>query len=422
MPPRDRFDGIPNRNFRRTRDTSTEIEGEPAEKVRTEIVSKEQPSAGYGDIRPSPATAKRPFDDVRPITFRPQPETDVRNRRSEVPNSHTLDQSHPFTMSNEREKSKQPSYRVRNELFKDGLAEEVATKVLEGTVQLSIEEMLGISSLVKKILERKLKNRRVEPKRGKSAYVAVLTDNGETQIPEMPTGVLMRGNYIDIDDLALAPEIMFEYLSEERDGMPAGSWVQKDVVECFHNDLPIDDERRDMIVVAGNSKGLRSIAARINHRNEIVEGILDSGSQIVSIDRLVATQLGLTWDPNVTLQMQDSHGGLGRTEGLARNVPFTFGDLTIYLQLHVQNRAPYMLLMGRPFDALTESNVKTFANGDTELTITCPNSKRQCVVPTFARGKLANVMKVDTSRYEVPNYKKLPTPEEPSKAEPDGNF
>ncbi|KAF5352012.1 hypothetical protein D9757_014835 [Collybiopsis confluens] len=225
MPPRDRFDGIPNRNFRRTRDTSTEIESEPAEKVRTEVVSKEQPSAGYGDIRPSPATAKRPFDDVRPITFRPPPETDVRNRRSEVPNSQALDQSQPSPMSEEREKSKQPSYRVRNELFKDGLAEEVATKVLEGTVQLSIEEMLGISSLVKKILERKLKNRRVEPKRGKSAYVAVLTDNGETEIPEMPTGVLMRGNYIDIDDLALEPEIMFEYLSEARDGMPIGSWL-----------------------------------------------------------------------------------------------------------------------------------------------------------------------------------------------------
>ncbi|KAF5342962.1 hypothetical protein D9757_015220 [Collybiopsis confluens] len=227
MPPRDRFDGIPNRNFRRTRDTSTEIESEPAEKVRTEVVSKEQPSAGYGDIRPSPATAKRPFDDVRPITFRPPPETDVRNRRSEVPNSQALDQSQPSPMSEEREKSKQPSYRVRNELFKDGLAEEVATKVLEGTVQLSIEEMLGISSLVKKILERKLKNRRVEPKRGKSAYVAVLTDNGETEIPEMPTGVLMRGNYIDIDDLALEPEIMFEYLSEARDGMPIGSWTIK---------------------------------------------------------------------------------------------------------------------------------------------------------------------------------------------------
>ena len=216
---------------------------------------------------------------------------------------------------------------------------------------------------------------------------------------------------------------MFEYLTEDRNGMKAGGYVQKDIIECFHNDLSEEDKRRKMIIVAGPSQGLRSIATKINNRDEQIEGILDSGSQIISVDWLVATELGLTWDPNITLQMQDSHGGLGRTEGLARNVPFTFGDITIYLQLHVQDRAPYTLLMGRPFDVLTESNVKTFANGDVELTITCPNTKRQCVIPTFPRGKLKDRMKIDTSRYnDNPNMRPMGPPTDQPKEEPAGNF
>jgi hypothetical protein len=120
--------------------------------------------------------------------------------------------------------------------------------------------------------------------------------------------------------------------------------------------------------------------------------------------------------------MQDSHGGLGHTEGLARNVPFKFGDITLYLQLHVQDRAPYMLLMGRPFDVITESTVKTFGNGDAELTITCPNTKRQCVVPTYPRGKLRNVIKINTSRYSNPEYRKTSPPEETPEPEPARNF
>jgi hypothetical protein len=422
MPPKPKNDGGPSRNYRRTRNTSIEFEEEIPEDVRPDVSQEKSVSNGDEENRPASATVRRPFDDVRPITFRPQQESeDVRQLRSPQPRGNEKSSSSEENTS--PLKGKQPSYQIRSELFKDGLAEEVAAKIFNGTIELSVQEMLGISTMVKKILERKFKNRRVQPKRGKSAYVAILAEDNETEIPEMPTGVLLRGDYIDIDDLTLDPEVMFEYLTEDRDGMKAGSYVQKDIVECFHNDLSEEDERRNMIIVAKPSNGLRSIVTKINNREEDVEGILDTGSQIVSIDRLVATELGLTWDPNVTLQMQDSHGGLGKTEGLARNVPFKFGEITLYLQLHVQDRAPYMLLMGRPFDVLTESSLKTFANGDAELTITCPNTKRQCVIPTFPRGKIRNTIRINASRYnDAPSLKKSHSSDEPSKVEPPGNF
>ncbi|KIK49932.1 hypothetical protein GYMLUDRAFT_183370 [Collybiopsis luxurians FD-317 M1] len=53
------------------------------------------------------------------------------------------------------------------------------------------------------------------------------------------------------------------------------------------------------------------------------------------MDHLAVAYLGICWDLTTKIQMQDSHGGLGLTEGLAQNVPLTFGDITIYLQVHI---------------------------------------------------------------------------------------
>ena len=87
--------------------------------------------------------------------------------------------------------------------------------------------------------------------------------------------------------------------------------------------------------------------------------------------------------------------------GLARNVPFRFGEITVYLQLHVQNHAPYHVLLGRPFDVLTEMEIKTFGNGDQELTITDPNSGHRRTMSTYPRGQIASKLDIDTSCYNT---------------------
>ncbi|PSR75187.1 hypothetical protein PHLCEN_2v9265 [Hermanssonia centrifuga] len=85
--------------------------------------------------------------------------------------------------------------------------------------------------------------------------------------------------------------------------------------------------------------------------------------------------------------MQSANGVVDPSLGLARNVPFQVGELTFYLQVHVIRQAAYDILLGRPFDVLTESLVKNFRNETQTLTITCPNTKEQVTVPTHARGK-----------------------------------
>ena len=145
-----------------------------------------------------------------------------------------------------------------------------------------------------------------------------------------------------------------------------------------------------------------------NQYNKEVECIYDCGSQIVITDRLIAGGLNVAWDPTFTINMQDAGGKINRTIGLARNVPFTFGNITLYLQLHVQTQAPFQVLSGRPLDILGESLVQNFANGDQEITLTDPNSGRKILtVPTFPHGMKGKNLLFTTMRYNVPSMKSL---------------
>ncbi|KIK53490.1 hypothetical protein GYMLUDRAFT_132311, partial [Collybiopsis luxurians FD-317 M1] len=128
---------------------------------------------------------------------------------------------------------------------------------------------------------------------------------------------------------------MFYILLKDEDGMKAGSVVHRDVVECFRQNISHSDQRRNMTIIANTNNGLRVVGPKVNDTNKVIECMLDPGSQIVIMDHLAVAYLGICWDPAVKIQMQDSHGVLGLMEDLAQNVPFTFGDITIYLQVHI---------------------------------------------------------------------------------------
>jgi len=90
---------------------------------------------------------------------------------------------------------------------------------------------------------------------------------------------------------------------------------------------------------------LRVVPAIVNGIGE-EEVLLDSGSQIISMTKKVAAASKVTWDPNLSIQMQSANGSLFRTCGLARNVPFTLGGVTVLLQVHIMEETPYTVLMG----------------------------------------------------------------------------
>jgi len=155
-----------------------------------------------------------------------------------------------------------------------------------------------------------------------------------------------------------SPEKRQEIIEIE-DGKVVEVWAVADPVLQFLEKLR--PEERDCYVFTLEEKEkleksapdiahLRVVPAIVNGIGE-EEVLLDSGSQIVSITKKVA------WDPNLSIQMQSANGLLSRTCGLARNVPFTLGGVTVLLQVHIMEEAPYTVLMGCLFDSITESRI-----------------------------------------------------------------
>ena len=86
--------------------------------------------------------------------------------------------------------------------------------------------------------------------------------------------------------------------------------------------------------------------------------------------------------------MQSANGSLSRTCGLAKNIPFTLGGVTVLLQVHVMDAAPYTVLLGQPFDTITESRIVNNKEGNQTVCITCLNTGTKIAIPTYKRGEL----------------------------------
>ncbi|KAK7472124.1 hypothetical protein VKT23_000245 [Stygiomarasmius scandens] len=320
-------------------------------------------------------TTSRPFSNVKPL--------DVRSITSKKPHK----QSEPTIRiaSKPGQSSKGKSYELKPPYHKPGLVKDIADRIMDGSINITVGELNQISPGVMKEFNRRTKNRRVPVKTLGTHMVEVRDeeDPSDMKIKEEDLPITPQF-YINVNDMANSRD--FEVLQEAEGDLPKGSVVQRDIVEQFQADVAHED-RKKVIIVATRSESLQSIYPVINNSDIQVECVLDGGSQIVSIATEVASALGLVWDPSVVIHMQSANGQLQPTKGLARNVPFRFGELIVYLQLHVIDTPPYQVLLGRPFDSLTESNIKNFANGDQDVTLTCPNTGLKCTIGTFARGQ-----------------------------------
>jgi len=174
-------------------------------------------------------------------------------------------------------------------------------------------------------------------------------------------------------------------------------WAVADPVLQFLEKLSPEERNCQIFAIEGEGKKeervapdmahLRVVPAVINGVGE-EEVLLDSGSQIVSMTKKIAVANKVSWDPSLSIQMQSANGSLSRTCGLARNVPFTLGRVTVLLQVHVIDAAPYTVLLGWPFDTITESRIVNNKEGNQTVCITCPNTGTKVAIPTYKRGEL----------------------------------
>ena len=263
-------------------------------------------------------------------------------------------------------------YKNRAPLQFDERARDLITEALKIPINLTTEDLLNVSEAARMELKKLLTKKRLERK-----VVAIHQETEEVNNESI--------------DVASLPEATYEISTEDKEGVPKGSLIVSDpVVQYFNTMSP--GEKPKTVVVAKESQCLRSVYPLINGIGE-VEALLDGGSQIVSMSKAVAVELEIPWDPDITVQMQSANRALEQTLGLAKNVPFLFGHITVYLQVHVIGKPAYKVLLGRPFDTITESVVKNDRDGGQSLTLTDPNSGERCVMHTHERGKIPTVLK-----------------------------
>ena len=101
----------------------------------------------------------------------------------------------------------------------------------------------------------------------------------------------------------------------------------------------------ELLVVAKESLALPSIFPLVDNQ-QYIEGILDSGSQIITMVEEVCLDLGLVYDPTVVLHMQLANGEVNPSLGLMQNIPMCIGNITLHVQIHIICSPAYDILLG----------------------------------------------------------------------------
>lgn len=175
--------------------------------------------------------------------------------------------------------------------------------------------------------------------------------------------------------LSLAPDLRKQAKeSTTTKRVKAAAYVGIDPVSTLFNSLDACDCHQGLLV-AKESHALRSIIPIIDGHLP-VECILDSGCQIIGMSKAVWMALSKEINLKHTVSMQSANGTVDRSLGIIENLSFCFGTVELQLQVHVIDDPAYDILLGRPFDVLTESSVKNYRNEDQTLTITDPNNPR----------------------------------------------
>jgi hypothetical protein len=271
-----------------------------------------------------------------------------------------------------------PAYRHKAPIKDKGDMKEMMERLLGGSITFTTEEILRMTPELREELKKIISKKRVA-----AEEVKRVTFMDEQEHVEEEVEYLSNFNVATV-----------QVLTQARGGMPKGALVVSDPVVQYFEEL-VEGEVPKKIVVVTESSSLRALHPIING-NGMEEALLDGGSQIVSMAKDVAVRLKVPWNPEIVIHMQSANRQLEKMLGLARNVPFLFGDITVYLQVHIINNPAYKVLLGRPFDTVCESEVKNSRDGDQLITITDPNTGQRCTLPTYMRGQRPEILKKPT--------------------------
>ena len=100
----------------------------------------------------------------------------------------------------------------------------------------------------------------------------------------------------------------------------------------------------------------------------------------------ICNALALHYDPTIHFHMMSANKEVDQSLKLAHNIPFLISDITLYLQIYKLWALAYDILLGRPFDILTQSIVQNYADENQTIIFLNPNTSWKATVPTILCG------------------------------------
>ena len=344
-------------------------------------------STGLEDNTNRTAPPKRPMripesDRIEDRTI-PNQETDISNRGKALPNMEEPVSERGFTRPQTSDKENPrairqselgvapvrsgPAYRNKAPVEEAVDIEKLVETVLDVNVTVPLRSLAGASTTIREEIRKQVT--RLRKPVDKASYLTTLPPEGKT------------GEFIKVEYLPVSTYLAFDEVNNE---ISEGHLVADDPVLQYLRQ--VEGAKSEDLLVARESAPLRSIYCTVNGVGQ-EECLLDCGSQIVSMSKAVAVKMGLNWDPTIRVNMESASNHVEKTLGLARNVGFLIGGLTIFLQVHILENPPYNVLLGRPFEVFTCSTIENLEDESVLLTLTEPNSKRKITIPTYERGE-----------------------------------
>jgi hypothetical protein len=286
-------------------------------------------------------------------------------------------------------KKPEPAYRTLPAIHDPSIANTVYNRALETPFTITHRELLSLSPEVRSQIREAVSSKRTPTKEGgavANAQINICQDiDIEDELSEEELAYLFPDEEIIPYDIK--PDVLMLAASTVPiNRLPVDAAIAGDPYDEYYRTLPAGQAPdRSKLVVAKELYALRAVVPLINNHLK-VESILDPGCQIIAMSEDVCHELVLAYDPSIVLHMESANGSVDPSLGLARNVPFLVGSITVYLQVHVIQSPAYDILLGRPFDVLTESIVRNFKNEDQTITLHDPNSGQVATIPTISRG------------------------------------
>jgi hypothetical protein len=323
---------------------------------------------------PVPRRSPTPEEPVTTIPNHRQPEHPYRNAKDATYAPPQLrNVGAPVKPTQPVVKKPEPAYRTLPAIHDPSIANTVYNRALETPFTITHRELLSLSPEVRSQIREAVSSKRTPTKEVGTApntQVNICQDTAleEEELTEEELTYLFPGEAIvpydaEPDVLTLAASTV------SANHLPSDAAIAGDPYDEYYRTLPTGQAPdKSKLVVAKESYALRAVVPLVNNHLK-VESILDPGCQIIAMSEDVCHELALAYDPSVVLHMESANGSVDPSLGLARNVPFLVGSITVYLQVHVIRSPAYDILLGRPFDVLTESIVRNFKNEDQTIRI-----------------------------------------------------